>query len=148
LPVRLGHDLSPGCGVAMLLALVLLCSGVITPLIVYTVSAIRVREFDAVPMTGFFSLFIGIIWMLLVGVLVKEWRIWRMGVPTVEVSALPIHCGEACTLLVTIPGPARMRRLRVAVVCEESVSYTEGTTTRKEARRVFDQELTREEDLF
>jgi hypothetical protein len=37
--------------------------------------------------------------------------------------------------------------LRIAVVCEEQASYTQGTTTCKDTRRVYDQELALREDF-
>jgi hypothetical protein len=147
LSVRLTRDISPGWGVLIFLGLLLLCSGVITPLIVTVVNGLRARDFEYVPIAGFFSLFVGIIWLLLAGVTVKEWREWSLGHPVVELSDLPLYCGETYGLLVTVPGPARFRRLRIAVVCEEEASYTEGTTRRKETRRVYDQELARQEGL-
>jgi hypothetical protein len=98
-------------------------------------------------MAGFFVLFVGVLWTIVTGLFVKEWRLWRLGHPVVEVAAVPLYCGEECGLVVTLPGPARLRRLRIAVLCEEAVSYTEGTTTRKETRRVHEEELARQEGL-
>jgi hypothetical protein len=148
LAARLPEEFGGGCAVAAVLAVLLLCSGVLTPLVVHVVGAIRAwRMQEYTGMAGFFVLFFGLIWVMLAVWLVKEWRLWRLGAPAVEVSELPLYCGEACELLVTVPGPARFRRLRVAVVCEEEASYTEGTTTRKETRRVCEQVLARQEDL-
>jgi hypothetical protein len=147
LAVRLTAGLAAGCGVALFLVLVLVCSGILTSLATYAVGALRDRQFQGAGVAGFFLLFVGVFWVLVVGQFVKEWRLWRLGYPVVEVSALPLYCGETCDLLVTVPGPARLTRLRVAVVCEEEASYTEGTTTRKETRRVHDQELARHEGL-
>lgn len=147
LPVRLTQGLSPGWGVLLFLGLVLLCSGVVTPLAAYVINSLRAGQFDSAMPAVCFLLVPGFLWVILTGLLVREFRLWRLGHPVVEVSALPLYCGETCDVLVTVPGPARLRRLRVAVVCEEEVSYTEGTTTRKETRRVYDQELARQEDL-
>jgi hypothetical protein len=146
LPVRLTPDLAPGWGVAILAGIMLLCSGVLTPLLVAVVNGLRAWDLEYVPVTGFFSLFVGIIWVLLAGVTVKEWREWRLGHPVVELSGLPLYCGEPRELLVALPMPARFRRLRVAVVCEERVSWTEGSDSEKQTRRVHDEPLMLRED--
>jgi hypothetical protein len=147
LAVRLVPSLSAGCSVAMSLTLFLLCSGVVVPLVGYSVRTILASGGRDVPATTFFGAFGALAWVLLSAWVVKEWRVWRLGMPLVEVSAPPLHCGEPFQVHVTFSGPARMRRLRVAVVCEEAVSYTEGTTTRKETRLVHDEELLLREDF-
>jgi hypothetical protein len=147
LAVRLSAGLAGGCGVALLLAAVLLCSGITPPLVVYAVSAIRAGSQPAGGIAAFFSLPAAGFWVVSVLAFVKEWRQWRLGYPVVEVSALPLYCGETYDLLVTVPGPASFRRLRVAVVCEEVARYTLGGEACQQVRRVYDRELARQEHL-
>jgi hypothetical protein len=147
LAVRLTANLPSGAGLLIILILVLLCSGVLTPVAAYFVNSLRARQFDWAVACGIVTFILGFLWVMLAAALVQGWRLWRLGDPVVEVSASPLYCGETYDLQVSVPGPARFRWLRVAVVCEERVSYTEGTTTRNEKRRVHDQELARHEDL-
>jgi hypothetical protein len=147
LAVRLTPELAAGCGVAIMLGLFLLCSGITGTMATYAIRQLGNQRWDLAGVAGFFLLFLGVGLYWATTELVKDWRLWRLGPPVVELSGLPLQCGEEFGLLVTLPGPARLRRLRVFVLCEECVSYTEGTTTRKETRRVHDQELTRQNDL-
>jgi hypothetical protein len=148
LAVRLTEGLSPGCGVALLFGVVLLCSGIATPLLAYAANGFwGGGDKENAFLAAFVALFPVIIGALLTGLLVKEWRLWRLGHPVVELSEWPVYCGQTFDVLVTVPGPARYRWLRVAVVCEEHVSYAEGTALRRETRRVHDEPLARHDDL-
>jgi hypothetical protein len=147
LAARLTPELAAGCGVTMLLVVVLVCSGTITSLAAYAIGQVGKHQWDAAGIAGFFVLFLGVLWVVVTGIFIKDWRLWRLGHPVVEVSAVPLYCGEEAGLHVTLPGPARLRRLRIVVLCEEVASYTEGTTTRKETRRVQEAELARQEEV-
>jgi hypothetical protein len=148
LPVRLSSGDIGGWGVLIILGVVLLCSGILTPVATYAINQVRAGHFDeGTTAAGFFTLFLGLPWVLLMGALVKEYRRWRLGYPVVEVSALPLYCGDACEVVVTVNGPVTLPRLWIAVVCEESVSYTEGSESEKATRRVHEQELALRENF-
>jgi hypothetical protein len=147
LPVRLTQNVIPGWGVAVWLGLVLLCSGVPTTLGGFALQVFRAGHEDYGALLGFFTLFFGAIWLCLTGAFVKEFRLWRLGYPVVEVSAVPLYCGDTGEVVVTLSGPATLPRLRIAVLCEEEVSFSEGDDTRKETRRVYDRELASHESF-
>jgi hypothetical protein len=127
---------------------VLLCSGILTPVATYAINQVRAARFDeGTTAAGFFTLFLGVPWVLLMGALVKEYRRWRLGYPVVEVSAQPLYCGDTCEVVVTVNGPAALPRLRIAVLCEEAVTYTDGSESEKATHRVYEQELASRENF-
>jgi hypothetical protein len=147
LPVRLAQNDIPGWGVAVWLGLVLLCSGVPTTLGGFALQVFRAGHEDYGALLGFFTLFFGAIWLCLTGAFLKAYRLWRLGYPVVEVSAVPLYCGDTGEVIVTLTGPATLPQLRIAVLCEEEVTFAEGDDTRKETRRVYDRELVSRENF-
>jgi hypothetical protein len=63
----------------------------------------------------------------------------------VEVSAQPLHLGEAFEVFVSQSGPLQLKSLRVLLVCEEEASYGQGTDVRTETRRTQEEEVVRED---
>ncbi|MBI2389630.1 MAG: hypothetical protein HYV09_08540 [Deltaproteobacteria bacterium] len=61
--------------------------------------------------------------------------------PFVEISDEPVAPGASFDVHVRQHGPARVSRLRVRLVCEESASYTAGTDTRTEERVVSETDV-------
>ncbi len=68
-----------------------------------------------------------------------------VGQTFVEISDHPLFPGEGYDLLVSQSGRLRMNSLSVLLVCEESATYRQGTDTRTETRRVYEEELFRRE---
>ncbi|MFO0899282.1 MAG: DUF3592 domain-containing protein [Pirellulales bacterium] len=62
------------------------------------------------------------------------------GTTRIEVSAHPLHPGGGCQVLVSHTGQLTLDRLEVFLVCDEQASYRQGTDTRTETQRVY-QEL-------
>jgi hypothetical protein len=70
----------------------------------------------------------------------RSWLIQtRVGPTGVELSSHPIRPGEPFELLLNQAGPLRLRRLWVQLICEEEVSYRQGTDTRTEKKCVWRQ---------
>lgn len=70
-----------------------------------------------------------------------------MGPTHVEVSAQPFQPGDRYRAVVTQHGHLQIRSLEMRLVCDEEVSFSEGTDTRTESRRVFDELVCRVEDV-
>lgn len=70
-----------------------------------------------------------------------------VGQTFVEISDHPLFPGERYDLLVSQAGRLHMNCLSVLLVCEESATYRQGTNTRTETRRVYEDELFRRENF-
>jgi hypothetical protein len=66
-----------------------------------------------------------------------------MGPTIVEISNHPLYPGGRYELLISQTGNLRMKLLAVQLVCEEEVTYHQGTDVRHETRLVFEQEVVR-----
>lgn len=73
-----------------------------------------------------------------VGVFATRWflinfrRATGIGITTVEISHLPLVAGKMYQLYVAQYGRLAMRKLKIALVCEESATYHHGTDVRTE----------------
>lgn len=86
--------------------------------------------------------------ILLVGFFIRQLLITTgVGQTFVEISDHPLFPGERYDLLVSQAGRLQINSLVVLLVCEESATYRQGTDTRTETRRVFEQELFRRENF-
>ena len=73
---------------------------------------------------------------------VRNWLVQsRVGPTGVELSSHPIRPGETFEMCVTQVGPLRLRLLRVYLICDEGVTYHQGTATRIEGKCVCRQLL-------
>lgn len=66
-----------------------------------------------------------------------------MGPTIVEISNHPLYPGGRYELLISQTGNLRMKLLAAHIVCEEEVTYHQGTDVRHETRVVFQQEVVR-----
>jgi hypothetical protein len=64
-----------------------------------------------------------------------------VGKTVVELAGHPLYPGQKCRGLVSQAGRLSMNSLRVLLVCQEQVSYGQGTDRRTEDTRVYQQEL-------
>lgn len=62
-------------------------------------------------------------------------------VVALEMDAEPAFLGDTLTLHVAQRGPVNIIRLTAALVCKEHVSYRVGTSTRREEREVYREEM-------
>ena len=70
-----------------------------------------------------------------------------VGQTFVEISDHPLFPGERYELLVSQAGRLRINSLKVLLVCEETVTYRQGTDVRKETKCVYSNELLRHGDF-
>jgi hypothetical protein len=68
-----------------------------------------------------------------------------VGPTVVEVSAHPFRAGGQYDVHVSQSGQLTMNALRILLVCEEKVTYRQGTDTRTETRKVVEEEVYRNE---
>jgi hypothetical protein len=64
-----------------------------------------------------------------------------VGPTTVEASDHPLVPGGRCEIFLSQPGRLTMNSLRVLWICEEEAKYRDGSNTRTETRRVFEDEI-------
>lgn len=70
-----------------------------------------------------------------------------MGPTMVEISNHPLYPGGRYALLLSQTGNLRMKLLNLRLVCEEEVTYHQGTDIRHEARVVYQREVVRLTDF-
>lgn len=70
-----------------------------------------------------------------------------VGPTQVEISDHPLRPGMACQVLISQGGRLAMQSLLVQLVCEEIAVYRQGTDTRTEQRRVFEQPILQRENF-
>lgn len=70
-----------------------------------------------------------------------------IGPTLVEISELPLLPGNRYRLFLHQPGRLHMQSLEVLLVCDEQTTFRQGTDTRKESRRVYEQPVLRQEGL-
>jgi hypothetical protein len=79
---------------------------------------------------------------------VRQWVIQAVIGPTnVEVSDHPLRPGRSYQFYLSQAGRLSMKSLALDLVCEEAVSYRQGTDVRSETRTVFDRQIYRWTDF-
>ena len=71
----------------------------------------------------------------------------RVGPTLVEVSDQPMYPGEPYRMFVSQTGRLKMNHLEMLLVCDEETTYREGTDTRTETCRVYEEPLLRQEEI-
>jgi hypothetical protein len=84
---------------------------------------------------------IGLIVFFLRGLVVTT----AVGPTLIEISDQPLRPGERYRLFVSQTGRLRMKSMEVLFVCDEETTYRQGTDTRTETKRVYEQPLVRRE---
>jgi hypothetical protein len=72
----------------------------------------------------------------------------HLGHTVVEISRQPLYPGAECQVSLTQFGRLAIRRLRLAIVCQEKATYQQGTNTRTETRQVAEHEIYSGDDLL
>jgi hypothetical protein len=65
----------------------------------------------------------------------------------VEISDHPLRPGQTCSLCLSQSGRLKMKSLELLLVCDEEATYQQGTNTRTETQRVYEQRIFRREDF-
>ena len=68
-------------------------------------------------------------------------RATAIGPTSLEISELPLYPGHDCQVFLTQAGRLSVKSMRVTLVCEEEVTFRQGTDTRTERRRVYEQQV-------
>jgi len=71
-------------------------------------------------------------------------KLTGIGLTTVEVSNYPLKPGAPCKLFLSQMGRARLQSLEVELICEEQVTYNQGTDIRTETAVVYSNRLMRQ----
>lgn len=71
-----------------------------------------------------------------------------IGPSLVEVSKYPLRPGERCDLYLSQTGRVRLQLLDVELICQENVTYNQGTDIRTETQVVFNQRLLRKRGVM
>jgi hypothetical protein len=140
LAVRLQPSGPPaGCILGCLVPLTALCLGLGGP---FWVGALRdfVQGQPGVGLLVFLSIVMVIGIALLGGVVVFSARALA-GRVIVEVSAQPLCSGSRYEVWAAQQGGVPLRNARIQLVCEESATYRQGTTTNTSKRQVFSHEV-------
>jgi hypothetical protein len=149
---RLDWRESPAVAVGCFLAMLLVCSGILAPSLKGVLAAQQagVDLKEGLPAIAlFFAGTSGMFSLFFLAALIHYLRLWRVGRPRVEVSVHPLWPGACCDVLFCLPGPLRLRRLEVTILCEESAdcgrqSETEANVRKRTTHR---EELLRQNDL-
>jgi Protein of unknown function (DUF3592) len=72
----------------------------------------------------------------------------HLGHTVLEISRQPLYPGAECQVSLAQFGRLAIRRLRLALVCQEKATYQQGTNTRTETRQVAEHEIFRGDDLL
>lgn len=70
-----------------------------------------------------------------------------IGPTLIEMSGHPLKPGNSYRIFIGQSGKLQMLRLRAVLVCDEEATYRQGTNTRKETRRVYEDLLLDREDF-
>jgi hypothetical protein len=149
---RLEARESPAFIAGCLVVLLLVCSGVLTPSVMGVLSARRAGAdmSEGLPAIAFFfTLAGGLFFLFLLLHLLYQLRLWWVGIPVVELSAHPLRPGTSSDVVFSLPGPLRLRKLDVAILCEETAIYSPHSESDSgaETRCVHREELLSRTDL-
>jgi hypothetical protein len=136
---QLPTDTQPGCMLFAALLIALFWNGIVSAFLSKVIHGHLQGQGDwcltvfLIPFT-----FIGIVLILVVAAAFYAWVVSLLvGSVRLEVSQHPLSAGARCEVLIEQGGLLRLRAIAVALVCEESATYTEGTRTRTETREVL-----------
>jgi hypothetical protein len=143
---RLPVAASPGWALFGTLLACVLWNGIVTVFIVFAVRSYREGHPDwllTLFIAPFSAVGIGLIVLFVRQILVTA----GIGPTLIEISDHPLVPGRTYQLYFSQSGRLAFQSLDVALVCEEHATYRQGTNTRTEARRVYQQELFRRENF-
>ncbi len=132
---RVPIGVSPGVKFLGFLALAVFWNGIVSAFVVVAVASWKEGQPEKF-LTCFLIPFV-LIGIFLLGLAGRQLLITLSFSPAlVEIDAHPLCPGQATSILIVQSGQMQLHQITAMLVCEESVSYTEGTTTRNESKRV------------
>jgi len=75
------------------------------------------------------------------------WVVTTVGPTLVEISEQPLYPGKRYELFISQTGRLTMKSLEVFLACEEQATFHQGTNTRRETLRVYEQPVFRREQF-
>lgn len=132
---RVPISLAPGWKFAGYLALALFWNGIVSIFVYFAISSYREGQPEKF-LTCFLVPFV-LIGLLVLGAAGRQLLITlRFSPARVEIDAHPLCPGQTTSILIVQTGPMQLHQITAILVCEETVTYTEGTATRHESKRV------------
>lgn len=142
LAYRLPIAVAPGWALFAALMACLLWNGIVSVFVVMAVRTHLNGEPDWI-LTAFVVPFVAVGIGLLV-YLVRQLLITTGVGPTrIEISDHPLNPGEEYSIALSQAGRLRMNSLEVLLVCEEKATYKQGTDTRTDRQRIFEEQVLR-----
>ncbi|MFC1758611.1 hypothetical protein ACFL2H_07565 [Planctomycetota bacterium] len=74
-------------------------------------------------------------------------RATAIGPTSLEISELPLYPGHDYQVFLTQAGRLSVKSISITLICEEEVSFRQGTDTRTERRRVYEQQVFESSDF-
>jgi hypothetical protein len=138
LPVRLSMETAQRTSILVMLFVCLFWNGIVGVFVGIGLFTDKFPWFVWLFLTPFILVGVAILAGLLKQILVA------LKVPdtVVELSQEPLVPGESVRIALSQAGSLNLTRLTVTVECEEKISYTRGTDTYHESRKVFSEPLT------
>lgn len=155
LAYRLPHATSPSWRLGVVASFCLVWNGAVAVLAVLAFNQ-RGEGFDLASLLSpsWWSLFRIVVLMYgIIGVLSIKYLVQLLvvaaaiGPTNVEVSTLPLYPGGDYRVFLSQSGHLQIDWLDMRLVCDEEVSFSDGTDTRSESRRVYDVRLFYHEDF-
>lgn len=142
LAYRLPSAVAQGWSLFLALAAALAWNAIVAMFVVMVVQG-HLRHEPDWGLTVFVSVFV-LIGIGLLIFLARQWLVTTgIGATRLEISDHPLRPGKCYELLVAQAGRLAINSLEVQLACDERATYRQGTDTRTERRRVFQQQIYR-----
>jgi hypothetical protein len=146
LAYRLPIDSAPGWMLFAVLAACLVWNGIATAFVVMAVRMHLGHEPDW--LLTLLNIPLVLIGLTLIYYLYRQFRMMtRIGSTRIEISHHPLLPGEQYEVFISQAGHLLMNSLSVLLVCEERATYRQGTDTRTETRRVYQEPVFAQRDF-
>lgn len=146
LAYRLPAAVAPGWALFLALAAALAWNALVAMFVVMVVEG-HLRHEPDWGLTVFVSVFV-LIGIGLLIYLARQWLVTTgIGATRVEISDHPLRPGQRYEILVAQAGRLAINFLEMQLACEERATYRQGTDTRTERRRVFQQKIYRRQGI-
>lgn len=154
LAYRLPASTSPSWRLVVTASFCLLWNGAVAVLAVLALNRGDAFNFNSLFSAEWWTVFrLVVVAYAVIGLLILR-HLFRMlmttamvGPTAVEVSALPLYPSDQNRVLLSQSGHLHIDWLELMLVCDEEVSFSDGTDTRSEIKRVYEESLFRHEEF-